>query len=60
MNIITRLEIILITMFLRISLYLRKINVFKIKKLIILIKITALMIKSTLFANHFSVKALNF
>ncbi len=60
MNITTRLEIILIIMFLRISLYSRKINVFKVKKLMILIEMTTLIIKSTLFANHFSVEALSF
>lgn len=47
-------------MFLKILLYSRKINVFKVKKLMILIKIITSMIKSTLLANHFFIKVLSF
>ena len=60
MSITIRFKIILITMFSRISLYSRRIDVFRIKKLMILIEITASIIKSTLLANHFSVKASSF
>lgn len=60
MSVTIRFEITLVTMFPRISLYSRRIDASRVKKLMVLIEVTASMIKSALLANRFSVEASSF